>query len=88
MSSIGPSLQAGRIQRRTPRDVKFTTETNGECAKGQKSLMAYDPPKLNQDEKENLNSYVARKENGAVTKENFNQMSLGPDELLWSSTGP
>lgn len=51
---------------------KFTTETNGECAKGQKSLMAYDPPKLNQDEKENLNSYVARKENEAVTKENFN----------------
>ena len=51
---------------------KFTTETNGECAKGQKSLMAYDPPNLNQDEKDNLNSYVARKENEAVTKENFN----------------
>lgn len=85
---VGPSLHAARIQRTPPRGVQLTKGTKGEGAEGQKSLMAYDLPKLNQDDKKNLNSYVARKQIETVTKENSNQMTLGPDGLLWSSNGP
>lgn len=45
-----PFLQAERVQK-THGDVKFKTMIKAECAKGHKSLVAYELPKLNQDEK-------------------------------------
>lgn len=59
----------------TCRDVKITKMIKGACIEGHKSLVAYDLSKLNQDEENNLNSFIARNETEAVTNEYSNQES-------------